>query len=227
MATTSDMSIGLTKGIPQHIVARLRASGMKLTKKPLNTIGELVKVKIPGAGNSKHSKKNKKTSQNNNNFGIAIQGPGHKKPAPSPHTDALFANDDNGLATIGGQTPANDNNFIMVPKNPTNGSSANNIMSHSMNAGVALDNTWTVLFAHDVVIPIGNPMAPVLALSHDITKPIASSGAANPVARQGTDVFNSPLDAAPLNIQELVRQKAKELMQKNNINLEYLFMDRP
>jgi hypothetical protein len=156
-----------------------------------------------------------------------IHGPGHVKPAHSAVADALFANDDNAAAAAGGQ-PANNNNFVMVPKNPVIGHKANNIMSHSMNADVALDNTWTVLFAHDVVIPVGNPMAPVLALSQDVSKPIVSSAAPDgPVARLGTEIFSSPLEAAPLNIQELVRLKAEELMKTNNIRLEALFMDRP
>lgn len=221
MVTTANKIIGKIKGIPPHIVAMQRAAGMKPTKKPINTIGEIVKVKIHGAGR----KRSKKIHKNNNNTEIVMHGPGHKKPAPSPLADALFANDDN--APIGGQPPANDNNFVMVPKNPPVGRNANNIMSHSMNASVGLDKNWTVLFAHDVVIPVGNPMAPVLALSQDISNPIASSGAVGPVARQGTDVFNNPLDAAPLNIQELVRRKAEELMRTNSIRLEDLFMDRP
>lgn len=225
MATTANKIIGKVKGIPAHIVAMQRAADIKHTKKPINTIGELVKVKIPGAG----SKRSKKIPKNSNNTGIAMHGPGHKKPVPSPLADALFANDDD--APIGGPPSANDNNIVMVHKKPENGRNANNIMSHSMNDSVGLDKNWTVLFAHDVVIPVGNPMAPILALSHDISKPVAFGGASatltGPVARQGTDIYNNPLDKAPLNIQELVRRKAEELMRTNNIKLEDLFMDRP
>ncbi len=222
MATTANKIIGKVKGIPAHIVAMQRAADIKHTKKPINTIGELVKVKIPGAG----SKRSKKIPKNSDNTGIVMHGPGHKKPAASPLADALFANDDN--APIGGPPSANDNNFVMVPKKPENGRNANNIMIHSMNDSVGLDKNWTVLFAHDVVIPVGNPMAPVLALSHDISKPVELDTAlTGPVARQGTDIYNNPLDAAPLNIQELVRRKAEELMRTNSIKLEDLFMDRP
>jgi hypothetical protein len=223
MATTANKIIGNVKGIPAPIIAMQKAAGMQHHKKPVNKVDELLKVKIPGAG----SKRSKKIPKNNNNLGIAIHGPGHKKPAPSPLADALFANDNNTPAPISGQ-PASDNNFVMVPKNPEIGRNANNIMSHSMNASVGLDKNWTVLFAHDVVIPVGNPMAPVLALSQDASKPIVSGAAPfGPVSRLGTEVFKSPLEVAPLNIQELVRRKAEELMRTNNINLEDLFMDRP
>jgi hypothetical protein len=225
MATTANKIIGKVKGIPAPIIAMQKAAKMQHSKTPINTMSEIVKVKIPGAS-SKRSKKNKisKISINNQTF---MHGPGHKKPAHSAVADALFANDDNTHAPTDGH-PANDNNFVIVPKNPEIGRNANNIMSHSMNASVGLDKNWTVLFAHDVVIPVGNPMAPVLALSQDVSKPIVSGAApTGPVARLGTEVFNSPSEAAPLNIQELVRLKAEELMKTNNFKLEDLFMDRP
>jgi hypothetical protein len=222
MATTPSKIIGKVKGIPEQIIKMQKAAKMQHSKTPINTMSEIVKVKIPGAS-SKRSKKKPKNTNNNDIVGLA---PGHKKPAPSLLADALFANDDN--ATAGGQPPANDNNFVMVPKNPEIGRNANNIMSHSMNASVGLDKNWTVLFAHDVVIPVGNPMAPVLALSQDASKPIVSGAAPfGPVSRLGTEVYNSPLESGPLNIQELVRRKAEELMQTNNIKLKDLFMDRP
>jgi hypothetical protein len=223
MATTANKFIGKVKGIPPEIVAMHRKAGMKLSKKPVNTVKELLEVQIPGAGSKRSKKKSQKINNNND---IVAHGPGDKKPAPSPIADALFANDDN--APIGGQPPANENNFVMVPNNPEIGRNANNIMSHSMNASVGLDKNWTVLFAHDVVIPVGNPMAPVLALSQDVSRPIISGGApSGPVSRLETEVFNSPLESGPLNIQELVRRKAEELMRIKNIKLEDLFMDRP
>ncbi len=224
MATTANKFIGKVKGIPPEIVAMQRKAGMKLSKKPVNTVKELLEVQIPGAG----SKRSKKKSQKINNNDIVAHGPGDKKPAHSHIADAFFANDDNAPAPIGGQPPANENNFVMVPKNLKIDRNANNIMSHSMNASVGLDKNWTVLFAHDVVIPVGNPMAPVLALSQDVSRPIISGDApSGPVSRLVTEVFNSPLESAPLNIQELVRLKAEELMRLKKIKLEDLFMDRP
>jgi hypothetical protein len=204
--TTPDKTATAVNKVTGVLKSMQRPVGVPPNKKPINTISELRKVTMPGA--SKRSKKNAGSGSNN---------------TKSAHQAVLEMLENNDNSVIKGP-PENSNNFVMVPSDPEIGRDANNIMSYSMNSGVGLDKNWTVLFAHDVIIPVDNPMAPVLALSRDISKP-SSGTPTGPIGRTSTNLFDEPSNGN-FTIQDLVKRKAETLMQENNINLKDLFMDR-
>jgi hypothetical protein len=213
--------IGRAKGIPPNIIAMQQKSGLPFTKQPVNNTSALLKgLVLPG---SKRSKKLQPTLKpavrnNSNDGGLVGKAPGSKKPAPSLIADNLFAE---------------DNNFVEVPQNPEIEKDANHITGHSMNSGVGLDKNWTVIFAHDVVIPVGNPMAPVLALSAnpDTSTPLSRQPSAEtgPAGRLMTNIYEEPGAEGYISIQELVKRKAAELIDQlgtKNKGMADLFMDR-
>lgn len=209
--------IGRAKGIPPNIIAMQQKAGLPFTKKPVNNTGALLKgLVLPG---SKRSKKQPHSSANINMSGLIAKGPGSKKPAKSKLANNLFAE---------------DNNFVEVPQNPEIEKDANHIPGHSMNSSVGLDKNWTVIFAHDVVIPVGNPMAPVLALSSnpDTSVPLSRQSSTNsngPIGRLMTNIYEDPNAEGNLSIQEIIRMKAAELIDQLDTkgkNMADLFMDR-
>jgi len=213
--------IGAAKGIPPNIIDMQKAARIPYSKKPVNTTNALIEgLVLPG---SKRSKKLQPTlkpavGNNSNSVGLVAKGPGSKKPAPSLIADNLFAE---------------DNNFVEVPRNPEIGKDANHIPGHSMNSGVGLDKNWTVIFAHDGVIPVGNPMAPVLALSAnpDTSTPLSRQPSADngPIGRLMTNIYDEPGAEGYISIQELVKMKAAELIDQlgtKNKGMADLFMDR-
>ena len=212
--TVTQTLMGKYKGIPPNVIKMQKKAGLPYSKKPVNNTGALLKgLVLPG------SKRSKKVLVKNNNSGETIGYNGvFKKPAHSPLADNLFAENDN---------------FVEVPSKTEIGNDAYKIPSHSMNSDVGLDKDWSVIFAYDVVIPVGNPMAPVLALSSssDTAGPVSRqpSAASGPIGRTMTNLYEEPEASGYLSIQEIVKLKAAELIDQlntKNKTMDDLFMDR-
>lgn len=195
------------KGIPPNIIAMHKQADPKIPGIDPKLPG------IPGIPGIRHSKKKNNLKPAGNDVEVedfTQRGPGNRKPAHSPKASNLFSEPNN-----------------ISPTKPVV-KDAKNIHANIMNSDVGLDN-WEVLFANDVIIPVDNPMAPVLTLStsFDTSAPSSRQPSASnvPLGRTMTNVFE-PSETEGLSIQEIVRRKAEELMTKHKISIDHLFMDR-